>query len=42
MQPGKTISPERANPGPNKAPFGSGYLISAIPFIQKIILTRIH
>jgi hypothetical protein len=30
VQPDKTISPKRANPGPYWAPFGSGYLMSGM------------
>jgi hypothetical protein len=32
-QPGKTISPETANPGQFRAPFGTGYLMSGIVII---------
>jgi len=30
VQPDKTMSPKRANPGPIGAPFGSGYLMSGM------------
>ena len=33
IQPGKKKSPKRANPGPYRAPFCPGYLMSGIPII---------
>jgi hypothetical protein len=42
MQPGMTNSPERANPGPYRAPFISGYLMSAIVINTSNITSEIR
>jgi len=47
MQPGKKKFPKRANPGPYRAPFDVGYLMSSIPIIASYTtlyhrLSRVH